>query len=108
MRRRRPFTVIAPTRKVSLRRRLFLLAVVGVLPLAALAGIGLFAQIQQQRAQAERVGLDVARALATAVDSELRRAQSVLEALAAVLQLENGDIEGFNAIAQNVVRIGGQ
>jgi len=96
------------TRKVSLRRRLALLAVVGILPLAALAGISLFAQIQQQRAQAERVGLDVARALATAVDAELRRAQSVLEALAAAPQLGGGDVEGFNAIAQSVVRTGCQ
>jgi signal transduction histidine kinase/ActR/RegA family two-component response regulator len=100
--------VTASTRKVGLRRRLFMLAVVGILPLAALAGIGLFALIQQQRTQAERVGLDVARALATAVDAELRRAQSVLETLAATPQLDAGDIEGFNAIAQSVVRIGGQ
>ena len=95
-------------RKVPLRRRLFLLAVVGLLPLAALSGIGLFALINQQRAQAERVGLDVARALATAVDSELRRSISVLEALATAPQLDAGDIDGFNAAAGSVIGVGPQ
>jgi signal transduction histidine kinase/CheY-like chemotaxis protein len=87
---------------------LFLLAVVGLLPLAALAGIGLFALIQQQRAQSERIGLDVARALATAVDAELRRSLSVLEALATAPQLDVGDIDGFNAIARSVIGVGPQ
>jgi len=95
-------------RKVPLRRRLFLLAVVGLLPLAALSGIGLFALINQQRAQAERVGLDVARALATAVDSELRRSISVLEALATAPQIDDGDIDGFNAAAGSVIGVGPQ
>jgi signal transduction histidine kinase/CheY-like chemotaxis protein len=95
-------------RKVPLRRRLFLLAVVGLLPLAALSGIGLFALIHQQRSQAERVGLDVTRALATAVDSELRRSISVLEALSTSPQLDAGDIDGFNAAARRVIGVGPQ
>src|SRR2546425_5302987 len=95
-------------RKVPLRRRLFLLAVVGILPLAALSGIGLFALIHQQRSQAERVGLDVTRALATAVDAELRRSLSVLEALATAPQLDAGDIDGFAATAKSVTRVGPQ
>src|SRR5258706_5484834 len=95
-------------RKVPLRRRLVLLAVVGLLPLAALSGIGLFALINQQRSQAERVGLDVARALATAVDSELRRSISVLEGLATAPQLDADDIDGFNAAARRVIGVGPQ
>src|SRR5207249_94462 len=57
---------------IPLRRRLLLLAVAGILPLAIMAAIGLRALAQQQRTQVERVGLEFARALATAVDAELR------------------------------------
>ncbi|MEO7761193.1 MAG: ATP-binding protein [Casimicrobiaceae bacterium] len=95
-------------RKVPLRRRLFLLAVVGILPLAALSGIGLFALIHQQRAQTQRVGLDVTRALATAVDSELRRSISVLEALATSPPLDVGDIDAFDVSARRVIAVGPQ
>jgi signal transduction histidine kinase/ActR/RegA family two-component response regulator len=95
-------------RKIPLRRRLFLLAVVGILPLAALSGFGLFALIHQQRTQSERTGLDVARALATAVDAELRRSISMLEVLATSPVLDTGDVESFDPIARRVIAVRSQ
>ena len=59
------------TRPVPLRRRLLLLAAVAILPLALMSGIGLFALVHQQRQQAERAGIEITRALSTAVDAEL-------------------------------------
>jgi len=38
---------------VPLRRRLFLLAAAGIVPLVVMSGIGLYALAQQQRIQAE-------------------------------------------------------
>src|SRR5262245_18439971 len=73
---------------VPLRRRLFLLAAVGIVPRVIAAGGGLRAQARQQRTQAERIGLELARALATAVDIELRSFISVLEALATSFALD--------------------
>lgn len=67
---------------VPLRRRLLLLAGAGILPLAVMSGFGLYLLSQQQRVQAERVGLEFARAVATAVDAELRSTISVLSAAA--------------------------
>ncbi len=64
-------------------RRLFLLAAAGLVPIAVMSAIALFALYNQQRTQAERTALELTRALATAIDAELRRNISTLEALAA-------------------------
>src|SRR5881394_1926096 len=69
-------------RPVPLRRRLLLLAGVAILPLALMSGIALHALVQQQRAQTEQSSRDLARALATAVDTELRLTVSALQSLA--------------------------
>ena len=90
-------------RTVSLRRRLVLLAAVGILPLAAMSGIALRALVQQQHVQAERAALELARALGTAVDAELHRSISVLEALAASPLLDSGDLQAFYLLARRVV-----
>src|SRR2546427_13282458 len=63
----------SPMPEVPLRRRLFLLAAVAIVPLAAMAGLGLLAMVEQHREQTERAGLDVTRAPATAGDAGLRR-----------------------------------
>ena len=88
---------------VPLRRRLFLLAAVGIVPLVVVAGVGLYALAQQQRAQAERIGLELARALATAVDGELRSSASALQALATDAALERHDLVAFRGRAERVV-----
>ena len=71
-----------PTRPVPLRSRLLLLAAVAILPLALMSGIALRALLDQQRQQTEQSSLDLARALATAVDTELRLTISALQSLA--------------------------
>jgi hypothetical protein len=88
---------------VPLRRRLLLLAGAGIVPLAIMAGIGLYALAHQQRVQAERVGIELARAVATAVDAELRSAISVLEALATSLTLDSGNLSGFRERALRIL-----
>jgi hypothetical protein len=67
---------------VPLRRRLLLLAAVAILPLALMSGIALQALLEQQRRQVEQSSLDLTRALATAVNTELRLTVSALESLA--------------------------
>ena len=88
---------------VPLRRRLFLLAGVGIVPLAVMSGIGLYALAHQQRVQAERVGLELDRAVATAVDAELRSSVSVLESLATTPTLDRHDLAGFRERARRVL-----
>ncbi|MEO8136843.1 MAG: cache domain-containing protein, partial [Betaproteobacteria bacterium] len=90
-------------RTTPLRRRLFLLAVVGILPLAALSGAGLILLLDQQRSQSDRAALDIARALATAVDAELRRSVSVLEILATSPQLDADDMRQFEDTARRAI-----
>ena len=89
---------------VPLRRRLLVLAVAGILPLAVVAGVGLYALVQQQRQQAERVGRELARAIGTAVDAELGTTVAVLEALATTLTLDRDDVRGFHERAVRVLR----
>jgi signal transduction histidine kinase/ActR/RegA family two-component response regulator len=89
---------------VPLRRRLLLLAVAGILPLAVMAGIGLYVQVQQQRRQAQAVGRELARAMATAVDSELGTSIAVLEALATTPTLDRHDLVGFRERATRMLR----
>jgi signal transduction histidine kinase/CheY-like chemotaxis protein len=94
---------VTTTRTVGLRKRLFLLAAAGILPLAFMSGIGLYALAQQQREQTERSSLELARALAIAVDAELRGTSQVLEALATSAPLDTGDTAAFYRIAHPVV-----
>jgi signal transduction histidine kinase/ActR/RegA family two-component response regulator len=79
-----------------LRRRLLLLAAASIVPLAATAGIGLLVLVQEQRAQAERAGIEVARALASAVDAELGRSLAVLQGLAIGPALDTGDLQRYH------------
>jgi signal transduction histidine kinase len=85
-----------------LRRRLFLLAAAGIAPLAAMAGIALLALANEQKAQAERAGIEITRALATAVDAELHRSVATLEAIAQGPSLDNGDLERFHEVMRRV------
>jgi signal transduction histidine kinase/ActR/RegA family two-component response regulator len=80
---------------IPLRRRLFLLAAAAILPLAVAAWGGLYALARQQRAQAQSVGLELARSVATGVDAELRSSILVLEALATTPTLDVDDVPGL-------------
>jgi hypothetical protein len=78
-----------------LRRRLFVLTAACILPIGVMGGISLYALKRQQNAQNDRVGLELARSVANAVDSELRRSISILETLATSPSLDEADFAGF-------------
>ena len=69
-------------RLISLRQRLLALAAVAILPLALMSGVALRALLDEQRQQVEQSGLDLSRALVTAVDTELRLGLATLQTLA--------------------------
>ena len=80
-----------------------MLAAAGIIPLAVMSGIGLYGLAQRQRTQAESIGLELARALATGVDAELRSSISVVQALATTASLDRDDLMGFQERAQRVL-----
>src|SRR4051812_37830739 len=86
---------IAAARSVPLRRRLLLLAVAAMLPVALMSAVALQALFEQQRAQAARAGLEIARALSLAIDSEIQRSFSALQVFAAATAFDTGDIARF-------------
>ncbi len=79
-------------RSVPIRRRLYLLVAAGVLPLAVMSVVALRALYVDQRAQSERAALEIARALASAVDGELRRSVSALEIIASLPAIDAHDL----------------
>jgi signal transduction histidine kinase/ActR/RegA family two-component response regulator len=88
---------------VPLRRRLILLAAVGILPLAVMSGISLVALFKEQRDQGGQAGLEIARALSIAVDAELRRSISALEVLGTSLHLDDDHVVLFREHANRAV-----
>jgi signal transduction histidine kinase/ActR/RegA family two-component response regulator len=68
-----------------------------------MAGTGLYVLARQQRAQAERAGVELARSVATAIDVELRSSVMVLEALATTPTLDGDDLAGFRERARRLV-----
>ena len=91
---------------VPLRHRLLLLAAVAILPLALMSGVALQALLEQQRRQAEQSSLDLVRALATAVDTELRLTVSALESLALTDPIGSAsttDLAGAHRFARRVL-----
>jgi signal transduction histidine kinase/ActR/RegA family two-component response regulator len=93
----------ASPRAVPLRRRLFLVVAAAIAPLAVMAALGVLALIREERQQTQRVGIEIARALATAVDAELRRSVSVLELLAGTPLLDRADIPQFTQLTQRAL-----
>src|SRR3954470_1291582 len=86
-----------------LRSRLLLLVAAAILPLAAMAGIALLALFNDQRKQTERSGIEVTRALATAVDAELGRSIAVLQAMALGPALDTGDFKRYHETLSRVL-----
>lgn len=89
--------------QLRLRSRLLWLALVGILPLTLVAGIGLSVIVSQQHEAAQRTTLDLARATGVAVRAELGGAVAVLEALAASPLLDEGRFEAFQALQQRIL-----
>ena len=79
---RDPAEMTSQVRGRPLRFRLFLLAASGLLPLAIVAAVVLGYLAGERERDARRTALAVSRALATAVDSELRATVGVLQSLA--------------------------
>ena len=90
-------------RGVPLRRRLFLLVLAAILPIAAVTGLALGALWLQQRKQAERLALEITRALSIAEDGELRRAVGVLEGIAASPSLDERDFRRYHGVLQRIL-----
>jgi signal transduction histidine kinase/CheY-like chemotaxis protein len=86
------------TPSVPLRRRLLVLVAAAILPIAAMTGLALAALWEQQRGQAERLGLEITRALSSAEDAELRRGIAVLEGLAVSQALEENDFARYHRV----------
>jgi signal transduction histidine kinase len=86
-----------------LRRRLIALTAVAIVPLAFMAGIGLYRLGQQQDAQSQRVGIELARSVANAVDTELHTTIAVLQTLATAPSLERDDWDAFRDRAERVL-----
>ena len=69
-------------RMTRIRHRLLWITTVAIVPLAVMAAVALEALLTQQRAQAEESALNLTRALATAIDNEMRLTVSSLQSLA--------------------------
>jgi signal transduction histidine kinase/ActR/RegA family two-component response regulator len=80
-----------------------MLTAAGVLPLAVMAALSLYALRRQQTRQTEQVGLELARSVANAVDSELRNSVAALRTLSTSLTYDADDLPGFRVRAMRVI-----
>ncbi|HEU4620832.1 MAG TPA: ATP-binding protein [Burkholderiaceae bacterium] len=87
----------------SIRRRLVLIVAIGLLPLVLFGGWGVKEAIESQGEELEHATLELSRALATAVDSELNATVAAVAALARSERLLQRDIAGFYNVARREV-----
>jgi signal transduction histidine kinase/ActR/RegA family two-component response regulator len=87
-----------------LRRRLLFLAASGLLPLMMVLAWGLDYLIDDRRVDAERSAMDLSRALATAVDAELRSVVALLNHMSTSDDLERADLRSFQLAARRTAR----
>lgn len=90
-------------RSRPLRHKLILLAAVGLLPVTLLGAWGIWDAIQTQRHNLERSTLELSRALASAVESEIDATLRTLAAMSRSRLLAEGNVAGFYELAQNEV-----
>ncbi|MEO5670261.1 MAG: ATP-binding protein [Ramlibacter sp.] len=83
-----------------LRLRLLMLAASGLVPLVIVLAWGLDHLVQERRLQAERSVLELSRALATAVDAELRSIATLLDHMGTSDELERADLRSFHQSAR--------
>ncbi|HXD42746.1 MAG TPA: ATP-binding protein [Ramlibacter sp.] len=83
-----------------LRMRLLLLAGSGLLPLVLVLGWGLNHLIEERSATALTTQLELSRALATAVDAELRSVITLLQHMSTSDELEQADLRAFQMTAR--------
>jgi signal transduction histidine kinase/ActR/RegA family two-component response regulator len=84
-----------------LRMRLLFLAASGLVPLVIVLAWGLDHLVQERRTLSERAVLGVSRALATAVDAELRSIASLLDNMGTSDALERADLRDFQLSARH-------
>jgi len=85
----------ARVRAQPLRMRLLLLAASGLLPLVLVLGWGLDHLIAERSADEQLSQLELSRALATAVDAELRSVMTLLQHMSTSDELEQADLHAF-------------
>lgn len=93
-----------PQRTQSLRKSLFKLAAIGLIPLAIVGTWGIGTTISQQEREMERSALDLSRALALAVNAELDSIVGSLRTLSYTAALNAHDTKQFYEIAQKAVK----
>ena len=86
----------------TLRFRLFMLAASGLIPLALVAIAVIVSLVRDRTQEAQNAALDVSRALATAVDAELRSIGSILQSLAQTGHLATDRLDDFRGVAARV------
>ena len=87
-------------RAQPLRMRLLLLVASGLLPLVIVLGWGLDNLVEERRANEQESVLELSRALATAVDAELRSAIALLQQMSTSDDLERADLRSFQSSAR--------
>jgi signal transduction histidine kinase/ActR/RegA family two-component response regulator len=88
-----------------LRRRLFLLSAASIVPLAIFAAFGLRALGVQQRAEIQRIGIEMSQSIANAVDAEARVFIAALETLATASTLQRGSWDAFGGRMRLVLAV---
>jgi two-component sensor histidine kinase len=94
---------IAIGRRLTLRMRMGLLVLVGVVPLLVFCLVAVFTDYRQDRARAETHALELARGLALSIEGELRTRTAALQVLALSRDLAAGDMVTFRSQADAVV-----
>ncbi|HSK30050.1 MAG TPA: cache domain-containing protein, partial [Candidatus Limnocylindria bacterium] len=89
---------------VSLRRRLIVLVVATLAPLVIFAVAMIVRVSDQERRTFERGAIDLARALTTAIESQLRSPLTTLEALATSPSLTDDELAVFQERAERVLK----
>src|SRR5206468_9497965 len=85
-----------------LRYRLFLLAASGLLPLAIVAASVLAYLLREREQDVQDSAMAVSRAIASAVDAELRSTSGILQSLALSDELEPKRLAEFNELARRI------
>jgi CheY-like chemotaxis protein/HPt (histidine-containing phosphotransfer) domain-containing protein len=89
-------------RRLSLRLRVGVLVLVGVLPLLCFNLGNIYVNYRSDRAQADHETLNIARRVALAIEGELRMRVAVLQVLALSDALIKGDLDTFQIQADTV------
>ncbi|MBL0421758.1 sensor histidine kinase [Ramlibacter sp. AW1] len=89
----------------TLRWHLFRLTLIGLVPLAVFAALALLQAARGQRAELARSTLDLARAVASAVQAELDGTVMTLASLSRSSDLQAGDISAFYQRTQRLMEL---